>query len=150
LFWKKVRGKQGDKQLALTLASVYHPCTKTGNDEPYLGFLETLDTLLGKAPAKSEIIMGADANLNIGTLDSLHFTKFCTVLGPHGLPKQNKKGKNLLHVYIAHRLCIMNTFFETKAGSPGHSTWTSNRPTRSGIKDTHMLDLIVCSTTLRK
>jgi hypothetical protein len=26
----------------------------------------------------------------------------------------------------------------------------SNRPTRSGIKDTHMLDLIVCSTTLHK
>jgi hypothetical protein len=59
-----------------------------------------------------EIIMGADANSNIGTLDGLHSTKFWTALGPHGLPKQNKKGKNLLHVYHAHRLCVMNTFFE--------------------------------------
>ena len=44
----------------------------------------------------------------------------------------------------------MNTFFETKNGSPGHSTWTSNRPTSSGIADTHMLDLLVFSTTLHK
>jgi hypothetical protein len=56
--------------------------------------------------------MGADANLNIGTLDGLHSTKICTALGPHGLPKQNKKGKNLLHIYLVHCLCIMNTFFE--------------------------------------
>jgi hypothetical protein len=29
---KQVQGKQGNKQLALTLASVYHPFTKTGDD----------------------------------------------------------------------------------------------------------------------
>jgi hypothetical protein len=28
---KEVRRKKGDKHLALTLASVYHPCTKTGS-----------------------------------------------------------------------------------------------------------------------
>ena len=33
---KAIRGKQGHKQLALTLVSVYHPCTKTGEDELYL------------------------------------------------------------------------------------------------------------------
>ncbi len=44
----------------------------------------------------------------------------------------------------------MNTFFETKPGGPGHSTWTSNRPTSSGIADSHMLDLIICSATLHK
>ena len=44
----------------------------------------------------------------------------------------------------------MNTFLETKPGNPGHSTWTSNRPTSSGIADSHMLDLIVCSATLHK
>ncbi len=94
--------------------------------------------------------MGADVNSNIGMLDALHSTKICTTLGPHGLPKHNKKGKNLLHVYIAHRLHIMNTIFETNSGSPGYSTWTSNRPTSSGITDTHMLNLIVCSATLHK
>ena len=44
----------------------------------------------------------------------------------------------------------MNTFFKTKSGSPGHSTWMSNRPISSGIADSHMLDLIVCSAALHK
>ncbi len=123
---------------------------KTGDDEMYLCFLDTLDGLLGQVSVKSEIIMGADVNLNIGTLDALHSTEFHATLGPHGLPKRNKKGKNLLHLYLAHRLRIMNTFFEAKSGSPGYSTWTSNRPTSSGIADTHMLNLIVCSATLHK
>jgi len=107
---KQVRGKQGEKQLARTLAPVYHPCKKAGDDATYLRFLVTLDTLLGLAPTKSEIIMGADINSKIGTLDDLHSTKFCAVLGSHGLSKRNKKGKNLLHVYLAHQLCVMNTF----------------------------------------
>ena len=102
--------------------SLYHPCTKTGEDELYLGFLETLDNLLGRAPAKSEIVMGADVNPNIGKSDGIHSTEFRVALGPHGLPKRNMKGANLLHIYLAHRLRVMNTFFETKSESPGHST----------------------------
>ena len=147
---KTIRGKQGHKHLALTLVSVYHPCTKTGEDELYLRFLETLDNLLGQAPVKSEIVMGADVNSNIGKRDGIHSMEFHAALGPHGLPKCNMKGKSLLHIYLAHRLQVMNTFFKTKSGSPGHSTWTSNRPTSSGITDSHMLDLIVCSTALHK
>ena len=147
---KQVRGKQGAKQLVLTLALVYHPCTKTGDDATYFRFLDTLDTLLGKVPKQSEIIMGADINSNIGTFDDLHSTKFCAALGPHGLSKRNNKGENLLHVYLAHRLRIMNTFFKARSTSPGHNTWTSNRPTNSGIADTHMLNMIVCSATLHK
>jgi hypothetical protein len=147
---KQVQRKQGNKQLALTLASVYHPCMKTGDDDTYLQFLDTLDALLIQLPAKLEIIIGANINLNIGTLDDLHSTKFCSAIGPHGLLKRNKKGKNLLHVYLAHRLPIMNTFFEAKLNSPGHSTWTSNRPTSSGIADTHMLDVVGSSASLHK
>jgi hypothetical protein len=146
---KQVQGKQGNKQLALT-PSAYHPCTKTGDDNMYLQFLDTLDALLSQLPAKLEIIIGADINSNIGTLDDLHSTKFCSAIGPQGLPKCNKKGKNLLHDYLVHCLRIMNTFFEVKSSSPGHSTWTSNRPTSSGIADTHMLNVVVCSTSLHK
>ena len=149
-FGKQEQGKQGDKQLALTLVSVYHPCTETGDDATYLCFLDTLDTLLSQAPTKSEIIMGADINSNIGTLDDLHSTKFCAALGPYGLPKRNNKGENLLHMYLAHRLRVMNTFSEARSQSPGYGTWTSNRPTNSGIADTHMHDVIVCSATLHK
>jgi hypothetical protein len=82
---KTIRGKQGHKQLTLTLALVYHPCTKTGKDELYLQFLETLDNLLDRAPTKSEIVMGADVNSNIGKHDGIHSAEFHTVLGPHGL-----------------------------------------------------------------
>jgi len=94
--------------------------------------------------------MGADINSNIGTLDDLHSTEFRAALGPHGLSKRNKKGENLLHVYLAHQLRVMNTFFEASSSSPGYSTWTSNRTTNSGIADTHMLDVIVCLATLHK
>ena len=66
----------GDQYLALTLASVYHPCTKTGDEETYLRFLDILDELLGKAPAKSEIAMGADVNSKIGKLDGITSTEF--------------------------------------------------------------------------
>jgi hypothetical protein len=95
---KRVQGKHGKKQLTLTLASAYHPCTKTGNDETYLRFLNKLDAILNQLPEKLEIIMGADINSNIGTLDDLHSAEFCSAFGPHGLPKCNKKGENLLQV----------------------------------------------------
>jgi hypothetical protein len=110
----------------------------------------TLDALLNQLPEKLEIIMGANINSNIGTLDDLHSAEFCSVLGPHGLLKSNKKGKNLLQVYLAHRLHVMNTFYNRRTNSPGHCTWTSNWPTSSGIADSHMLDVFVCSASLHK
>ena len=147
---KQVHGKKGRKHLALTLALVYHPCTKTGADDIYARFLDTLDTLLGKLPADNEIIMGADVNANIGKLDDLQSREFQSTLGPHGFSKQNAKGEGLLTLYLAHRLRVTNTFFECKTNGPGYGTWTSNRPTETGLPDSHMLDLIVCSTTLHK
>ena len=63
---KHVLGKKLSKHLALTLASVYHPCTKTGTDDIHARFLDTLHTLPSKLPADNEIIMGADVNANIG------------------------------------------------------------------------------------
>jgi hypothetical protein len=90
---KQVQGNHGKKQLALTLASAYHLCTKTGNDKTYLRFHDALNVLLKQLPEKLEIIMGTDINSNIGTLDDLHSTEFCSALGPHSLPKCNKKAR---------------------------------------------------------
>jgi hypothetical protein len=45
---------------------------------------------------------------------------------------------------------VMNTLFKAKLHGPGHATWTSNWPTTSNIADSHMLDLLVCSTSLHK
>ncbi len=60
-----MRGKKGDKSMILSLAFIYHPCTKTGSDNVYMRFLETLDGLLDKLP-KKELIISADINANIG------------------------------------------------------------------------------------
>jgi hypothetical protein len=60
------------------------------------------------------------------------------------------KDASLLTTYLAHHLRVMNTFFKTKTNSPGNSTWTSNRPTTTGIADLHMLNVIVCSAMLHK
>jgi hypothetical protein len=103
-----------------------------------------------KLPADNEIIMGADVNANIGKLDDLQSSEFRSTLGPHGYSKRNAKGEGLLTLYLAHRLRVTNTFFERKANGPGYGKWTSNRPTNTGLPDSHMLDLIECSTTLHK
>ena len=147
---KQVRGKKGDNHLAVTLAFVYHPCTKTGSEEIYVCFLDTLDALLSKLPTHNKIIMGADVNANIGRSDELQSSKFWATLGPYGFFKRNSKGEGLLTVYLAHCLCVMNTFFESKVNKPGYRTWTSNQPTSTGQVESHILDLIVCSTTLHK
>jgi hypothetical protein len=94
--------------------------------------------------------MGADVNANIGRIDALQSSKFHSTIGPHGFSKQNSKGEGLLTVYFAHQICVMNTFFEGKSNGPGFGTWTSNRPTGTQQAESHMLDLIVCSTSLHK
>jgi exonuclease III len=147
---KQVCGKKGDTHLAQSLASVYHLCTKTGSEEIYVCFIYTLDTLLSKLPAHNDIIMGADVNANISRFDKMQSSKFQATLGPYGFSKRNSKGKGLLTVYLVHRLHVMNTFFEGKANRPGYGTWTSNQPTSTGQTKLHMLNLIVCLTTLHK
>ena len=142
--------QKGNKHLTITLASVHHPCTKTGSEDIYTRFLDTLDTLLSKLPADNEIVMGTDVNANIGKLNKLQSIEFQSTLGPHGFSKRNSKGEGLLTVYRAHRLHVMNTLYESRANGPGYGMWTSNRPTSTGLPESHMLDLIVCSTTLHK
>ena len=44
----------------------------------------------------------------------------------------------------------MNTYFENKVNGPGYGTWTSKLPTSTGQAESHMLDLIVCSTSHHK
>ena len=147
---KQVRGKKGNTHLAITLVSVYHPCTKTGSEDVYTRFLNTLDAFLSKLSTENKIIMGADINANIGKLDELQSSEFQSTLGPHGFLKHNSKGEGFLTTYLAHRLRVMNTFFECRANRPGYGTCTSNWPTSIGIPESHMLDLIVFSTMLHK
>ncbi len=65
-------------------------------------FLNTVDTLIGKAPKYLEVIMGTHINSNIVNSNDIHGTDFQPTLRLHSLPWCNKKGKNLLHFYLAH------------------------------------------------
>jgi hypothetical protein len=56
--------------MTLSLASIYHPCTRMGSDNVYMRFLDTLDGLLDKLP-KSELIIGAGINAKIGRFDNM-------------------------------------------------------------------------------
>ena len=71
-----------------------------GEDKLDLQFLKTLDNLLSQAPAKSEIVMGANVNSNIGKCNGIDSAEVHAALGPHGLPRCNMKGERLLHVYV--------------------------------------------------
>ncbi len=144
-----MRGKNETKLITLSLASIYHPCTKLGLDDIYMRFLETLDSLLNKLPT-SKLIIGADINANIGQFDNKSGVDFGLAIRPHGFPNRNPKGEGLLNVYLAHRLRVMNTFFPGKVNGPGHGTWTSTQPTSNRQADSHMLNVIVASTTLHK
>jgi hypothetical protein len=93
---------------------VHHPCTKSGSDDVYMRFLETLDSLLNKLP-KSEWIIGADINANIGQFDNKSAADFGLAIGPHGFPNRNPKEK-AYSTYILHP--------SNEHLRPGESQWT--------------------------
>ncbi len=71
-----------------------------GSDNVYMRFLDTLDGLLDKLP-KSELIIGANINANIGRLDNMSVAEFGPAIGPHGFPKETPKERVSL-LYISH------------------------------------------------
>ena len=64
------------------------------------------------------------------------------VTGIHGLNNRNKKGQNLLGVFNANNLRVVNSFFKKK----NYTTWRSF----CDKKSSHMLDVITCSTSFFK
>jgi hypothetical protein len=65
---------------------IYYPCTKSGDDNTYLRFLDTVNTLIRKILKNSKVIIGTNINSNIGTSTDIHATDFHPALGPHGIP----------------------------------------------------------------
>ena len=125
---RRVKGKS----LSLFLASIYHPC----HDAPHEQFLETLTSILQTIPRKSNLIIGADINAKIGHRDC---EEFKSVLGPHGPPRRNTRGCNLLNFYLAHELRVENTFFD----APNHTTFTNIKD-----NDQTMIDVFACAKNL--
>ena len=123
---RKIKGgKQKRNSLVVSLVSAYHPCQ---SDDEYSRFLDKMDTALQKLP-RGEIVIGADINANIG-VSTEENKLYAPTLGPHGIRKQNSKGKNILELYMSHDLRVMNTHYTAKEGV-GYGTWM-NIPRKNG------------------
>jgi hypothetical protein len=103
------------KSLNLLLASVYHPC----HDIPHEAFIKHLQSILERIPPQAQLILGADVNTKLGCCDS---DELAAVLGPHGPPRWNVGGSNLLALYLSHNLRVENTFFDASF----HCTYTAD------------------------
>jgi exonuclease III len=126
------------------LISAYHPCH---TEDEHSQFLDRMDTLLQKLPP-SKIVIGADINADIG-ISSERDDTYAPTLGPHGLKKQNSKGRNLLALYMSHDLRVMNMYYTAKRDI-GHGTWTNIPQTHNEPGAPSMLNVIVCSSSLHK
>ena len=90
--------------IKLFLYSVYHPYEADEQKE----FYDELDTFISNRPCKSEVLMGADVNCNVG----IRTRSFGDVLGPHGINNRNLKGKELLYLYKTNNLKLLLSFFQ--------------------------------------
>ena len=83
---------------------MYHPY-----DDTYSEFNSLLDDLTEKLPPSKGIIIEGDMNaaIGIGECEALN-----DVLGPYGIPKRNKKGRDLLQTHQSNNLRVMNIFFK--------------------------------------
>jgi hypothetical protein len=82
--------------------------------------------------------MGTDVNAGIGQLKD-HIEDYKHVIGCHGLPKCNAKGKILLNMYLALNLQVMNTsFYLSKADGPGYGMYANIGANKYGQKATEL------------
>ena len=96
---KRVRG-----YLKLFVASIYHPV----DEKEHAEFSDTLSSILGSLSKTVQFIGGHDVNANLGLRKTMHGK----LIGIHGLNIRNKKGQNLLGVFNANNLRVVNSFFK--------------------------------------
>ena len=77
-------------------------------------------------------------NANSGVKKVMHKK----VIGTYGIKNFNRKGQNLLGLFGANNLRVVNIFFNKS----NYTTWRSFNKSRT----THMLDVITCSTSFYK
>jgi hypothetical protein len=120
------------KSLNLLLASVYHPC----HDIPHEAFIEHLQSILDRVPPNAQLILEAKVNGKLGCHNS---NEQAAVLGPHGPPRCNVRGSNLLALFLSRNLRVENTFFDASF----HCTYTI-----IGTNDGTMIHIFACAKRL--
>ena len=85
-----------------------------------------------------QFIGGHDVNGNLGVRKIM----YKKVIGTYGIKNHNKKGQNILGLFGANNLRVVNSFFKKRYYTTQRSFNKSRTP--------HMLDIITCSTSFFK
>jgi len=93
----------------VTILSVYAP-TLSSAPEVKDKFYEELDAAVGKVPETEHLFLLGDFNARVGR----DHDSWPDCLGQFGIGKMNENGQRLLELCSYRKLCITNTFFNTK------------------------------------
>ena len=85
---------------------------------------------MSSIPKTVQFIGGHDVNENLGVQNIMHKK----VIGIYDIKNRNKKGRNLLGLFGANNLRVVNRFFKKR----NYTTWRSLNKSRTP----HMLDII--------
>ena len=121
----------------LSIVSAYAP-TMTNEEEVKERFYQDLDQLLLSIPAEDKIIVMGDFNAQVGQNGGV----WKSIIGKHGVGKENSNGNLLLSECAKHDLAITNTFFRLPAKK--RTTWMHPRS-----KQWHLIDSSPNGETLR-
>ena len=97
-----------------------------------------LSSLVISLPKTVQFIGGHDVNANVGVQKIMHKK----VIRIYGIESCNKKRRNLLILFGANNLRMVNIFFKKR----NYTTYTSFNK----FKTPHMLDVTTCSTSFFK
>ena len=113
------------------LISAYAP-TLHATDDVKDGFYENLDQILKEIPQNEQIVLLGDFNARIGS----NSEAWPICMGPQGHGQLNDNGQRLLELCTWHKLCITNSYFQTK---PWHKvSWQHPR-----TKVWHQIDYVI-------
>ncbi len=131
------RGRQiKGKLISMTLILVYFPC----NGKHHEQFCLLFDSMLNEINPNTQIVIGSDINSQIGVCTCNEHKQ---ALGPHGIPRSNTWGENLLQVLAAHNLQVKNTFFNHSTEE--YVTYTSIPTNHHPTDVSSMHDVSACS-----
>jgi hypothetical protein len=134
---KRIKGKS----LTIALISVYFLCDGAKHEQ----FSASFDSMLNSINSNTMVMIGSDINARIGIRTC---EEHASMIGPHGIERSNKRGKNLLHILGAHQMRVENTFFQHNQEE--YATYSSIPTTLypQGIPSMH--DIFMCSQSLHK
>ena len=104
-----------NKTEKIFLVGAYAPTTASSEDESETFYTE-LENCVNECKNNELLLIGADLNAALGTAGEEDDDG---VRGKHGIPHENKRGRELRGFLASHQLCSPTSFFEKSS----HATW---------------------------